>query len=80
MSKWKRVKLDEVAKMMCGRTVSRSSIIPSDILVMLGGRNAAIANCRKQIELLEEAVLELYRERFGDEKGQFPRNLYVISA
>lgn len=174
MNEWTKVKLCEVAKMMRGKAVTRSSIIPGDIPVMLGGRepayycnesnhtgpcfivsrsgasagyvsywdepifvtdgflfeanskndtqflyyslkarqeslimsqngtgiphvrgediknielafpteverkrivavlsdyDAAIANCRKQIALLEEAAMRLYREWFGDGKG-----------
>ena len=41
MSEWKRVKLGEVAKMMRGKAVTRSRIIPGDIPVMLGGREPA---------------------------------------
>ena len=35
--------------------------------------DAAIANCRKQIALLEEAAMRLYREWFGDGKGEKKR-------
>lgn len=41
MSEWKRVKLGEVAKMMRGKAVTRSSIAPGNIPVMLGGREPA---------------------------------------
>lgn len=183
MSEWKKVRLGEVAKMMRGKAVTRSSITPGDIPVMLGGRepayycnesnhtgpcfivsrsgasagyvsywdepifvtdgflfegdskidtqflyyslkarqeslimsqngtgiphvrgedlknielafpteaerkriaavlsdyDAAIANCRKQIALLEEAAMRLYREWFGDGKGEKKRLSEVV--
>lgn len=40
------------------------------IVAIVNDYYAAIANCRKQIALLEEAVLRLYREWFGDGKGE----------
>lgn len=41
MTAWKRVKLGEVAKMMRGKAVTRSSIVPGNVPVMLGGREPA---------------------------------------
>lgn len=41
MSEWKKVKLGGVAKMMRGKAVTRSSIAPGNIPVMLGGREPA---------------------------------------
>ena len=40
--------------------------------------DAAIANCRKQIALLEEAAMRLYREWFGDGKGEKKRLSEVV--
>ena len=40
------------------------------IAAILSDYDAAIANCRKQIALLEEAAMRLYREWFGDGKGK----------
>ena len=40
------------------------------IAAILSDYDAAIANCRKQIALLEEAAMRLYREWFGDGKGE----------
>ena len=45
-------------------------MIQDKIAAILSDYDAAIANCRKQIALLEEAVLRLYREWFGDGKGK----------
>lgn len=43
------------------------------IAAVLSDYDAAIANCRKQIALLEEAAMRLYREWFGDGKGEKTR-------
>ncbi len=47
---------------------------PRDIQDLIVSRlepfDSAIANCRKQIALLEEAAMRLYREWFGDGKGE----------
>lgn len=40
------------------------------IVAILSDYDAAIANCRKQIALLEEAAMRLYREWFKDGKGE----------
>lgn len=40
------------------------------IAAVLSDYDAAIANCRKQIALLEEAAMRLYREWFADGKGE----------
>lgn len=40
------------------------------IAAILSDYDAAIANCRKQIALLEEAAMRLYREWVGDGKGE----------
>ena len=40
------------------------------IAAVLSNYDAAMANCRKQIALLEEAAMRLYREWFGDGKGE----------
>lgn len=40
------------------------------IVAVLSDYDAAITNCRKQIALLEEAAMRLYREWFGDGKGE----------
>ena len=41
MSEWAKVRLGEVAKMMRGKAVTRSSIAPGNIPVILGGREPA---------------------------------------
>ena len=43
--------------------------VQNKIVAVLSDYDAAIANCRKQIALLEEAAMRLYREWFGDGKG-----------
>ena len=40
------------------------------IVAILSDYDAAIANCRRQIALLEEAAMRLYREWFKDGKGE----------
>ena len=40
------------------------------IVSVINDYYSAIANARKQIELLEEAAMRLYREWFGNEKGE----------
>lgn len=44
--------------------------VQNKIVAVLSDYDAAIANCRKQIALLEEAAMRLYREWFGDGKGE----------
>ena len=45
-------------------------IVQNKIVAILSDYDAAIANCRKQIVLLEEAAMRLYREWLGDVKGE----------
>lgn len=48
------------------------------IAAVLSDYDAAIGNCRKQIALLEEAAMRLYREWFGDGKGEKKRLSEVV--
>ena len=48
-------------------------MIQDKIADILFDYDAAIANCRKQIVLLEEAAMRLYREWFGEGKGEKKR-------
>ena len=47
--------------------------VRSQIVAILSDYDSAIANCRKQIALLEEAAMRLYREWFKDGKGEKKR-------
>ena len=75
------LKADAVAVGAAQRTITLSALrgleiampplpIQRRIAAILSDYDAAIANCRKQIALLEEAILRLYREWFADGKGE----------
>lgn len=54
--------------------------IQNRIVAILSDYDAAIANCRKQISLLEEAAMRLYREWFKDGKGEKKRLVDIVEV